>query len=157
MTNPFSLFQGIHELSTPIWRWIFLATTVGPIVAPILTYSFILAGFAALTIVFIKTYKSLVIGQNSIEIVELGRQTLRRGSTLIINGSNKILPNRDSTYTPLNQNDEKVQELGQVRSECSELKNVLKSEFVRSSFSDAERESLIRSDNTFILSEHRFN
>ncbi|CAD0206846.1 unnamed protein product [Chrysodeixis includens] len=149
------LEEGIHELSTPIWRWIFLATTVAPIIAPILTYSLILAGLLALTIVFIKTYKSLVIGQNSIEIVELGRQTLRRGSTLIITGSNKILQHRES-YTPLNQNDEKAQELD-VRSECAELKNVLKSEFVRPSFSDAERESLIRSDNTFILSEHRFD
>ncbi|CAB3233520.1 unnamed protein product [Arctia plantaginis] len=147
------LEEGIHELSTPIWRWIYLATTVGPVAAPLITYSLIIFGFLSLTIVFIKTYKSLVIGQNSIEILELGRQTLRRGSTLVVHGSHKILPNRESMYLPLNN--DKIQELNCVRSDCSlELRNILRSDFVQSTFNDMERESLIRSDNTFILSEH---
>lgn len=93
------------------------------------------------------------MGQNSIEILELGRQTLRRGSTLVINGSHKILPNRESLYLPLNN--DKIQDLNCVRSECNlELRNILRSDLVQSTFDDTERESLIRSDNTFILSEH---
>lgn len=156
--NYIFFFQGFHELPTPIWRWVYMATTVGPVMGPVLTYSLILTGFLILTFVFIRAYKSFVIGQNSIEIVELGRQTLRRGSTLIINGSHKIIPHRESTYIPLNQCGDKVQELSYVRTDHSlELKNVLRSDFVKSTFSDAERESLIRSDNSFILSEHRFN
>ncbi|PZC71546.1 hypothetical protein B5X24_HaOG213175 [Helicoverpa armigera] len=149
--------EGIHELSTPIWRWIYLATTVGPVAAPAITYSMILTGFLILAIVFIKTYKSLVIGQHAIEIVELGRP-IRRSSTLIISGAHKIMSNRESSYIPLNQCGDKVQELSYVRTDCSlEFKNCLKTDFVKSTFSDVERESLIRADNSFILSEHRFN
>ncbi|KAJ8706402.1 hypothetical protein PYW08_011028 [Mythimna loreyi] len=150
--------EGIQELTTPIWRWIYLATTLAPVLAPVITYSMILVGFLTLAYVFVKTYKSLVMGQNSLEIVELGRQTIRRSSTLIINGTHKMMPHRESAYIPLNQCGDKVQELSYVKTDCSlEFKNVLRSDFVKSSFSEAERESLIRSDNSFIMSEHRFN
>lgn len=63
------------------------------------------------------------------------------------------MPNRESVYLPFNN--DKIQELSYVKTDCNlELKSILKADFVRSSFSDVERESLIRSDNTFILSEH---
>ncbi|KAH9628089.1 hypothetical protein HF086_018305 [Spodoptera exigua] len=154
----FMIQPGIHELSTPIWRWIYLATTVGPVFAPIITASMIIFGFLTLAVIFIRAYKSLVIGQNSLEIMEIGRQTIRRSSTLIISGSHKMMPHRaESAYIPLNQCGDKVQELSFVRTDSKEFKSVLRSDFVRSSFSEAERESLIRSDNSFIVSEHTFN
>lgn len=155
--------EGIHEVTTPIWRWIYLATTVGPIAAPLLSYSMIFLGLLVLAIIFIRAYKSFVIGQNSMEIVEIGRETLRRGSTLIIHGSHKILTGKEASYQPLNPHrsdcvDSKLHELKHVRADLTqsldELKSKLKPEFVKSNFSDAERESLISSDNSFILSEH---
>ncbi|KAF9418324.1 hypothetical protein HW555_004857 [Spodoptera exigua] len=69
-----------------------------------------------------------------------------------------MMPHRaESAYIPLNQCGDKVQELSFVRTDSKEFKSVLRSDFVRSSFSEAERESLIRSDNSFIVSEHTFN
>lgn len=168
--NYFFHFQGIHEVTTPIWRWIFLATTVGPIAGPILTYSMIVFGLLALIIIFVRAYKSFVLGQNSMEIVEYGRETLRRGSTLIIHGSHKLLTGKEATYQPLNASqelptpipDSKVQELKFVKTDLSqsldELKSKLKTEFVRTNFSEVEKETLLCSDNAFILSEHgRYN
>ncbi|XP_049883784.1 scavenger receptor class B member 1 [Pectinophora gossypiella] len=165
------LEEGIHEVTPSIWRWIYLATTVGPIAGPILTYGMIVVGILTLAVVFIKAYKSFVIGQNSMEIVELGRETIRRSSTLIINGSHKLLPCRDTVYQPLSQpldgpNDKEDKPLPEEfhfikRSEISqsldELKGKIKSEFVRSNFNfhEAEKESLIHSNNSFILSELR--
>ncbi|XP_028172465.1 scavenger receptor class B member 1 [Ostrinia furnacalis] len=160
--------EGIHEVTTPIWRWIYLATTVGPVAGPILTYSMILFGLLALAVVFLRAYKSFVIGQNSLEIMEYGRETLRRGSTLIIHGSHKILSGKEATYQPLNTSEEftavdsKIQELKFVKTDLSqsldELKSKFKPEFVRSNFSEVERETLIHSENTFIMSEHgRYN
>ncbi|XP_052749124.1 scavenger receptor class B member 1 [Galleria mellonella] len=158
--------EGIHEVTTSIWRWIFLATTVGPIAAPVLSYSMIFFGLLTLFIVFVKAYKKFVIGQNSIEIVELSRETIRRGSTLIMNGSQRLLPCRETSYRLLNTipstpniaREEKNVELDFVRKEVSqsldELKNVIRTDFVTSSFNGTERESLIRADNSFILSEH---
>lgn len=120
-----------------------------------------------LAILFLKAYKSLVIGQNSIEFIEISRETLRRSSTIIINGSHKML-SHNSTYHPLNQDDKsaksndsdisnKSHELECIRSDLNrsidELKSMLKPDFVKGSFS-CERESLIRSDNVFILAEH---
>lgn len=128
----------------------------------------ILIGFTILITVFVKAYKSFVIGQNSIEIVELGRETIRRGSTLIVHGSHRLM-SKDTVYQPLTQSipstpdssRDRPQELRSViRSEglsqsLDDLKRKGRCDFVRSNFNDAERETLIRSDNTFILSEHR--
>lgn len=146
------LEEGIPEITTPIWRWIYLATTVGPIAAPLITYTLIVGGLLALAIIFVKAYKSVVIGQNSLEIVEIGRETLRRGSTLI--HSTKM-----RQYQALKRQAGQ-QELTFVSSpelsrSLDEFRNMMRPDFVRSSFGDAERESLIRSDNTFILSEHK--
>lgn len=160
------LEEGIPGLTTPIYRWIYLATVVGPIAGPVLTYSMVIIGLSVLSLVFLKAYKNLVIGQKSIEIIEIGRETLRRSSTVIINGSHRMLSPNNTIYQPLSQADDKSQskcskgvrshELECMRSDLNksidELKVMLKTEFVKSSFSD-ERESLIRSDNAFILAE----
>lgn len=158
--------QGIEDVTTPIWRLIFLATAFGPVLAPIISYSLIICGILVITYVFIKAYKKFVIGQNSIEIVELGRETLRRGSTLIINGS-KLLNHKETSYQPLSKStstssgDETLQELTFIdKSEnlsqsLDELKSILNRDFVKTNFTEAERESLIQADNSFIVSEHR--
>ncbi|XP_048003960.1 scavenger receptor class B member 1 isoform X1 [Leguminivora glycinivorella] len=135
--------EGIHEVTTPIWRWIYLATTVGPIAAPLLTYSMIVFGILTILFVFIKAYKSFVIGQNSIEIVEIGRETLRRGS-MILHSTQKICL-REPPYILLPQTsiDSGVREFSQS------LGDVGKADL------GLECETLIRSDNSFILSERR--
>lgn len=158
-------FQGIPEVTTSIWRWIFLATTVGPIAAPIMAYSMICFGLMILVVVFVKAYKKFVIGQNSIEIVEIGRETIRRGSTLIMHSSQKLIPHKENSYhllntipsTPNIAREVKLQEFDrrEFSQSLDELKSSEKTDFVRTNFSDIERESLIRSDNTFILSELR--
>ncbi|XP_061727775.1 scavenger receptor class B member 1 [Cydia pomonella] len=135
--------EGIHEVTTPIWRWIYLATTVGPIAAPLLTYSMIVFGILTMICVFIKAYKSFVIGQNSIEIVEIGRETLRRGS-MILHSTQKICL-RDPPYILLPQTSI---ESG-VREFSQSLGDVGKADL------GLECETLIRSDNSFIISERR--
>lgn len=97
--------------------------------------------------------------------MEIGRETIRRGSTLIISSSHKLMPCKEAMYQPLNKMDaeensnENLPDFKIRRSELSqsldELKGVFKkSEFVKTNF-EAETESLIRSDNTFIKSELR--
>lgn len=154
----------------------YLATVIAPTVAPILTYSFIIGGILTIVMIFIKAYKNFVIGEKPIEIVELGRETIRRGSTIIINSSHKLLTCQGNSYQPLDQSnppspymsDEKQQEFKFLPPELSkslekykglsqslnELKGK-KNDFVRSSFVETETESLIGSDNSFIQSELR--
>lgn len=141
---------------------------VAPIAGPALTYGMILLGIFILSIVFIKAYKSFVIGKNSIEIVELGRETIRRGSTLIIDCSHKLLPHKETAYHPLDVNlanstedDPEFKEIHNLKrlelsQSLDELKRI-KKEFVKSHFNlhEAERENLIHSDNSFIQSELR--
>ncbi|XP_063545527.1 scavenger receptor class B member 1 [Cydia strobilella] len=134
--------EGIHEVTTPIWRWIYLATTVGPIAAPLLTYSMIVFGILTIIAVFVKAYKSFVIGQNSIEIVEIGRETLRRGS-MILHSTQKICL-REPPYILLPQTS-----IDGVREFSQSLGDVGKSDL------GLECETLISSDNSFIISERR--
>lgn len=145
------MFQGIHEITTPIWRWIFLATTVGPIAGPALTYSMILFGLSILSYIFLKAYKNFVLGQNKLEFVEIGH-SLRRGS-LIVNTQKFI--QKEAVYQPLNQKVHELTFVKDISRSVEEIKTILRPDFVRSTFSDVERETLLRSDNEFILSEHR--
>lgn len=168
MIEATNYFQGIPEVSPSIWQWIYLATVVAPIAGPTLTYGMILLGIFILSIVFIKAYKSFVIGKKSIEIVELGRETIRRGSTLIIDCSHKLLPHKENAYHPLDtsptistEDDPEFKEIHHLKrlefgQSLDELKKI-KKEFVKSHFNlhEAERESLIHSDNSFIQSELR--
>lgn len=86
--------------------------------------------------------------------MELGKETLRRSS--LLHGSHKL----HNMYQPLNQSstpNESLQELKFVtRPEylSRSLDELNRSGFVKSNFC-LERESLIDSDNSFILSEHR--
>ncbi|KAI8433458.1 hypothetical protein MSG28_015493 [Choristoneura fumiferana] len=124
---------------------------VAPIASQLLTYSMIFFGLLTLYVVFVRAYKSFVIGQNSMEIVEIGRETLKRGSTIILHGSQRLIPCRDTSYhmlTPQTSVDS-----GTVRCELSQSLGDVKG-FVKADLG-LESESLISSDNAFIASERR--
>lgn len=91
-------FQGITELTPSIRHWVYLATTVAEVSAPIFEYGSIVLGILILVGVFIKTYKNVVFTK---EALEKGKETLRRGSSFIINGQHRLLIIRDS-YSLLN-------------------------------------------------------
>lgn len=89
------LEEGIDELTPPIKRWIYLATTFCDIASPLLTYGFIFIGSCILIGIFVNGYKSLVFTK---ETIEIGMKTLRRGGTFIHtnNMNNRLLILRDS-------------------------------------------------------------
>jgi hypothetical protein len=89
--------QGIAELTPSIRRWVYLATTVAEMAASIIGYGSIVLGILILVGVFIKAYKNVVFTR---ETLEKGKETLRRGSSFIINGQHRLLIIRDS-YTLL--------------------------------------------------------
>lgn len=94
--------QGIDELTPPIRRWIYLATTVADVAAPLLNYGCMLFGSCILIGVFVNTYRSLVFTKGTIEI---GMRNLRRNSGYYISHPNRLVIRRD-TYTLLNLNDD---------------------------------------------------
>ncbi|XP_058827375.1 scavenger receptor class B member 1 [Topomyia yanbarensis] len=91
------LEEGVSELTPPIRRWIYLATVFAPTALPILSYGMILTGTFALIYVFVRAYKNFVFTSDpTTEFLEMGRRSLRRGSSMIINGQHRILMQRDS-------------------------------------------------------------
>lgn len=103
-SNIYSLLQGVSELTPPIRRWIYLATVFAPTALPIVSYGAILTGTFALIYVFVRAYKNFVFTSDpATEFLEMGRRSIRRGSSMIINGQHRILLQRDS-YILLNNN-----------------------------------------------------
>lgn len=94
--------EGIEELTPPIRRWIYLATTFADIAVPCITYGMILVGLTIIITVFVKVYQSPVLAH---EAIELGKRTIRRGSSFLITGQHRLLAGRDS-YILLNNTDE---------------------------------------------------
>ena len=97
--------EGIEELSPPIKRWVYLATTFSDVAAPVFTYGCIFLGGSILVFIFVKAYKSILFADPRIE---RGKERLtkelrdiRRGSSFLVNGQPKLLILRDS-YTLLN-------------------------------------------------------
>ncbi|XP_046422047.1 scavenger receptor class B member 1 isoform X2 [Neodiprion pinetum] len=93
------LEEGIDELTPPIRRWMYLSTTFMDVAAPCFAYGLTLIGFAILTTVVVKTYKSVKFAR---EIVELSRRTEKKGSYLLVNGQHRLIIARDS-YLCLNE------------------------------------------------------
>ncbi|CAG9767956.1 unnamed protein product [Ceutorhynchus assimilis] len=91
------LEEGIDDLTPPIRRWMYLATTFAEIACPLMTYGCILLGSCLIIGVIVNTYKSLVFTKNTIEI---GMKNLRRRSSLLIHSSNRFISRRE-TYTLL--------------------------------------------------------
>lgn len=87
------LEEGIEELTPPLRRWIYFATTFADIAVPCITYGMILVGLTVIVTVFVKAYNSPVLAHDAIE---LGKRTIRRGSSLLINSQHRLLVGRDS-------------------------------------------------------------
>ncbi|XP_029158687.1 scavenger receptor class B member 1 isoform X2 [Nylanderia fulva] len=88
------LEEGIEELTPPIRRWIYLATTFADIAVPCITYGMILVGLTVIITVFVKAYNNSPVLAH--DAIELGKRTIRRGSSLLINGQHRLLVGRDS-------------------------------------------------------------
>lgn len=100
------LEEGIEELTPSIRRWVYLATTFSDVAAPCTSYGLILVGIVIIFVVFIKAYNNVVLTH---EAIELGKRTIRRGSTLLMNGQHKLLMTREQyvLLTDKEDNDEK--------------------------------------------------
>ncbi|EZA58061.1 hypothetical protein DMN91_006308 [Ooceraea biroi] len=96
--------EGVEELTPSIRRWIYLATTFVDISVPCVTYGMILVGLTIIVIVFVKAYNTPVLAH---EAIELGKRTIRRGSSFLINGQHRLLAGRDSYILLNNDIDEK--------------------------------------------------
>lgn len=84
--------QGVAELTPAIRRWIYLATVFGPAALPIMSYSMILAGSFMLMFIFVRAYKNFVFHTDpTIEILEMGRRSIRRGSSFLIQHQHRIM------------------------------------------------------------------
>lgn len=96
--------EGIEELTPPIRRWVYLATTFVDIAVPCVTYGLILVGLTIIIVVFVKAYNSPILAH---EAIELGKRTIRRGSSFLINGQHRLMAGRDSYILLSNDIDEK--------------------------------------------------
>ncbi|XP_067646552.1 scavenger receptor class B member 1 isoform X1 [Eurosta solidaginis] len=94
------LEEGISELTPAIRRWIYLATVFAPLIVPICAYSMIFGGILAVVFVFVRAYQNFVFAHDpTLEILEMGRRSLRRGSSFIAQHQHKFM-HRES-YTLL--------------------------------------------------------
>ncbi|XP_050524925.1 scavenger receptor class B member 1 [Daktulosphaira vitifoliae] len=90
------LEEGVGDLPENIQRWIYLATTFVDTAVPLFTYGLILGGTLILVTVFVRTYHQIVFNR---ENIERGTQRiLRRGSSILINGQQRLLIVRDSYH-----------------------------------------------------------
>lgn len=96
--------EGIEELTPSIRRWVYLATTFSDVAVPCTSYGLILVGMIIITTVFVKAYNNAVFTH---EAIELGKRTIRRSSTLLVNGQHKLLMTRESYVLLNNDNMEK--------------------------------------------------
>ncbi|XP_034947264.1 scavenger receptor class B member 1 [Chelonus insularis] len=96
------LEEGIDELTPAIRRWIYLSTTFADIAVPCITYGMILVGLLVLSAIFAKAQNDIITTH---EAIELGKKTIRRGSSLIISSQNRIHVVKES-YILLNSNAE---------------------------------------------------
>ncbi|VVC36119.1 CD36 family [Cinara cedri] len=88
------LEEGVGDLPDNIRRWVYMATTFADAAVPLFTYGLILVGALSLVGVFVRTYHQLVFSR---ENIERGRQSiLRRGSSILVNGQQRLLIVRDS-------------------------------------------------------------
>ncbi|XP_060532745.1 lysosome membrane protein 2 [Cylas formicarius] len=93
--------EGIDDLTPPIRRWIYLATTFAEVGCPLMTYGFIFFGACVVLGVLVDAYKSLAFTKQTIEI---GMRNLRRRSSLLVTTSNRFISRRE-TYTLLDFQD----------------------------------------------------
>lgn len=97
------LEEGIDELTPSIRRWIYLATTFADTAVPCISYGLIIIGVVTIVTVFVKVYNSVILTH---EAVELGKRTIRRGSSFI-NVQHRLLVTRESYILLNNDNEER--------------------------------------------------
>lgn len=90
--------EGVADLTPNLKKLIYLATSFADVAQPIFSYGCIVGGSSVLIFIFVRAYKNIVFTR---ETIELGKATLRRGSSFIINGQHRLLIVRDS-YSLLN-------------------------------------------------------
>ena len=95
------LEEGIDELTPSIHRWVYLATTFADVAVPLMCYGSILVGIACLVWVSWRAYNNVVLTH---EAIELGKRTIRRGSSFIVNGQHRLMMPKDS-YVLLQSDD----------------------------------------------------
>lgn len=94
------LEEGISDLTPAIRRWIYLATVFAPTVIPIGSFFMIVGGAFAIVFIFLRAYQNYVFAHDPTqEILEMGRRSLRRGSSFIAHHQPKFM-HRES-YTLL--------------------------------------------------------
>ena len=93
--------EGIEELTPSIRRYIYLATTFADIAVPCLTYGMVLVGLVVIITVFVKAHNSPILAH---EAIELGKRTIRRGSSFLTTSQHRLMVGRDS-YILLSNND----------------------------------------------------
>lgn len=96
------LEEGIDELTPAIQRWVYFATTFADVAVPCITYGLIFIGLITLVTVFVEGHYNIIPTH---EAIELGKKTIRRGSTFIVSGQNRVLVVKES-YILLNHNSE---------------------------------------------------
>ncbi|XP_065208323.1 lysosome membrane protein 2 [Planococcus citri] len=92
------LEEGVEELPDHLQILLYLSTTFADRIVPYITYGMAAFGGLILIVVFLRTYKNYIFTQQSIE---LGKRTLRRGSSFFTTGQQKLMMLRES-YTLLN-------------------------------------------------------
>jgi scavenger receptor class B protein 1 len=86
-------------LTPSIRRWIYLGTVFAPTAIPLMAYAMIIAGAFIVIFIFIRAYQNFVFTTDpTVELLEMGRRSLRRGSLIIAQGQQKILHHRDSYH-----------------------------------------------------------
>jgi scavenger receptor class B, member 1 len=76
-----------------------LGTVFAPTAIPLAAYGMIVGGAFTIIFVFVRAYKNFVFATDpTVELLEMGRRSLRRGSSLLINGQHRILAHRDSYH-----------------------------------------------------------
>lgn len=93
------LEEGVSELTPPIRRWIYLGTVFAPIAVPLLSYSLIVSGILMVIFIFVRAYQNFVFANDpTLELLEMGRRSLRRGSSIIINSQHRLVVHRDNYH-----------------------------------------------------------
>ncbi|XP_022218031.2 lysosome membrane protein 2 [Drosophila obscura] len=96
------LEEGISELTPAIKRWIYLATVIAPNAVPIGSYLMIVGGASAVIFSFVRAYQNFVFARDpSLEILEMGRRSLRRGSSFIAHQQHRLLLHHRDSYSLL--------------------------------------------------------
>lgn len=87
----------MSELPPNIRRWIYVATVFAPNAVPVIAYGLIVSGAFMFIYVFVRAYKNFVFETDpTIEILEMGRRSLRRGSSFLIQHQHRLMIPRDS-------------------------------------------------------------